>query len=88
MSDSTLNKYLFQTTEVTFIGRQSAFHKQKRKTDEMPFVTSFHPGVKNVKQILKSNEKKLKTVFQTPMIISYTRGKTVKTSSLEPKFEG
>lgn len=40
--------------ELTFAGRRTALHKQKKKTDEqiMPFITTFHPGVKNLKQKL------------------------------------
>ena len=63
-------------SEVTFAGRQSALHKQNRKTDEkiMPFVTTFHPGVKKLKQILMQkwsfiqNQPLLKTIFRTPPI--------------------
>ena len=35
-------------SEVTFAGRQSALHKQNRKTDEkiIPLFITFHPGVK------------------------------------------
>ena len=73
-------------SEVTFAGWQSALHKQSRKTDEkiMPFVTTFHPGVKKLKQILMQkwsfiqNQPLLKTIFQTPPMISYKRGKSLK----------
>jgi len=38
-------------SEVSFAGRQSAL-KQKKKTHEqiLPFVTAYHPGVKNLKK--------------------------------------
>ena len=45
----------------------------------MPFVTTYHPGVKNVKQILMQkwrliqNQPLLKTTYKTPLIISYTK---------------
>jgi len=40
-------------SEVSFAGKQSAL-KQKKGTHEqiLPFVTTYHPGVKNVKNIL------------------------------------
>ena len=46
----------------------------------MPFVTTYHPGVKNLKQILMQhwsliqNQPLLKTIYKTPPIISYKRG--------------
>ena len=50
----------------------------------MPFVTTYHPGVKNLKQILMQhwsliqNQPLLKTIYKTPPIISYKRGKSLK----------
>ena len=49
-------KNLIESTlsEVSFAGRQSALKKQTKQTKGkiMPFVTTYHPGVKNLKQIL------------------------------------
>ena len=81
-------------SEVSFAGRQSALHKQNRKTDGkiMPFVTTFHPGVKKLKQILMQkwssiqNQPLLKTIFQTPPIISYKRGKSLKDMLVRAKI--
>ena len=50
----------------------------------MPFVTTYHPGVKSLKQILMQhwsliqNQPLLKTIYKTPPIISYKRGKSLK----------
>ena len=83
-------------SDVTFAGRQSALHKQNRKTDEtiMPFVTTFQPGVKKLKQILMQkwsfiqNQPLLKTIFQIPPIIFYKRGKSLKDMLVRAKFGG
>ena len=42
-------------SEVSFLERRSALKKQTKpqtKTKIMPFATTYHPGVKNLKQIL------------------------------------
>ena len=60
--------------------------KQTKKTTGkiLPFVTAYHPGVKNLKQILMQewnliqNQPLLKTIYKTPPIISYKRGKSLK----------
>ena len=60
----------------------------------MPFVTTYHPAVKNLKQLLMQewslihNQPMLKNIYKTPPIISYSRGKSLKTYSLEQNFEG
>ena len=54
MSDSTLNKYLVPDNG-GHLCRKTALHKQKRTTDEMPFATTFHPGLKNLKKYLWKN---------------------------------
>ena len=43
-------------SEVSFTERQSALKKQIKQTEGkiMPFVTTYHPGVKNLKQILRT----------------------------------
>ena len=66
--------------------RQSTLKKQTKKTKGkiLPFVTAYHPGVKNLKQILMQewnliqNQPLLKTIYKTPPIISYKRGKSLK----------
>ena len=73
-------------SEVSFAKRQTALKKQKQKTKckIMLFVTTYHPGVKNLKQILMQhwsliqNQPLLKTIYKTPPIISYKRGKSLK----------
>ncbi|XP_068742030.1 uncharacterized protein [Montipora capricornis] len=70
-------------SEVTFDSRQSALNPQKHKTAEriLPFVTTYHPAVKKLKQIVMENwsfienQPLLKTMFTNPPIISYKRGK-------------
>ena len=71
---------------VKFSGRQSALRKQTKKTHEgiIPFVTTYHPAVKNLKQLLMQewslihNQPMLKNIYKTPPIISYGRGKSLK----------
>jgi len=73
-------------SEVSFAKRQTALKKPKKKTKckIMPFVTTYHAGVKNLKQILMQhwsliqNQPLLKTIYKTPPIISYKRGKLLK----------
>ena len=73
-------------SEVKFSGRQSALRKQTKKTHEgiIPFVTAYHPAVKNLKQFLMQewslihNQPMLKDIYKTPPIISYRRGKSLK----------
>lgn len=72
-------------SEVSF-AVQSTLKKQTKKTKGkiLPFVTAYHPGVKNLKQILMQewnliqNQPLLKTIYKTPPIISYKRGKSLK----------
>ena len=72
-------------SEVNFASRQSAL-KQKKKSHEriLPFVTTYHPAVKNVKQILMEqwsliqDQPLLKTIFKNPPIISFKKGKSLK----------
>ena len=73
-------------SEVSFAARQPTLKKQTKKTKGkiLPFVTAYHPGVKNLKQILMQewnliqNQPLLKTIYKTPPIISYKRGKSLK----------
>ena len=64
-------------SEISFTGRQSAW-KQKKKTHEqiLRFVTTYHPGVKNLKIYiliykcsLIQNQPLLRTIFKEPPII-------------------
>ena len=64
---------------VNFASRQSPLtHTQKAKGHErlLPFVTMYHPAVRNLKQILMRhwslihNQPLLKTIFKKPPIIS------------------
>ena len=83
-------------SEVKLSARQLAVRKQTKKTHEgtMPFVTTYHPAVKNLKQLLMQesslihNQPMLKNIYKTPPIISYRRGKSLKTYLLEQNFEG
>ena len=71
--------------EVTFDSRQSAPNAQKHKTAVriLPFVTTYHPAVKELKQIVMEkwsfieNQLLLKTIFTNPPVISYKSGKSL-----------
>ena len=81
-------------SEVSFAGRQSALKKQTKQTKGkiMPFVTTYHPGVKDLKQILMQkwsliqNQPLLKTIYTTPPIISYKKGKSLKDTLVRAKL--
>ena len=72
--------------------------QQKHNTAErlLPFVTTYHPAGKKLKQIVMENwnfienQPLLKTIFKTPPIISYKRGKSLKDMLVKAKlsFEG
>ena len=55
-----------------------------QKSGIMPFVTTYHLAVKNLKQLLMQewslihNQPMLKNIYKTPPIISYRRGKSLK----------
>ena len=55
-----------------------------QKSGIIPFVTTYHPAVKNLKQLLMQewsltqNQPMLKNIYKTPPIISYWRGKSIK----------
>ena len=78
---------MIQTTlsEVSFAGRQSALQqKAKARKQILPFVTTYHPSVCNLKNILLlnwdliiQNQPLLNTIFQNPPILSYRRGKSL-----------
>ena len=82
-------------SEVSFAGRQSALKKQTKQTKgKMPFVTTYHPGVKNLKQILMQkwsliqNKPLLKTIYTTPLILSYKKGNCSKICLSEQNLRG
>ena len=89
-------KNLIESTlsEVSFAGQQSALKKQTKQTKGkiMPFVMTYHPGVKNLKQILMQkwsliqNQPLLKTIYTTPPIISYKKGKSLKDVLIRAKL--
>ena len=55
-----------------------------QKSGIIPFVTTYHPAVKNLKQLLMQewslihNQPMLKNIYKTPPIISYRTGKSLK----------
>ena len=79
--------------QVSFAGRQPAL-KQKKKIHEqiLPFVTTYHPGNKNLKNILMhkwsliQNQPLLRTIFKQLPIISYKRGKSIKDMLVRAKL--
>ena len=72
-------------SEVNFNLKQSAL-KQKQKSEErqLPFGTTYHPAVQDLKNKLMANcslienQPLLKTIIKEPLIISYKRGKSLK----------
>ena len=54
-----------------------------QKSGKIPFVTTYHPAVKNLKQLLMQewslihNQPMLKNIYKTPPIISYRTGKSL-----------
>ena len=82
-------------SEVNVASRQSALSRtQKPKGHEclLPFVTTYHPSVKNLKQILMEhwtlihNQPLLKTIFTKPPIICYKTGKSLKDMLVRDRF--
>ena len=86
---------MIQTTlsEVNFAKRQSAL-QQKKKTRKqiLPLVTTYHPSVRNLKNILMQNwnliqnQPLLKNIFKDPPIISYKRGQSLKDMLVRAKI--
>ena len=78
---------------VNFAARPSAL-TQKKKANEriLPFVTTYHPAVNNLKQTLMEqwsliqNQPLLKTIYLKPPIISYKRGKSLKDTLVRSKI--
>ena len=80
-------------SEVHFKNRQSALQqKQKSKKQILPFVTTYHPSVRNLKNILMSNWDLIKKSafaelhLQRSPIISYKRGKSLKDMLVRAKI--
>ena len=77
---------------VNFAARPSAL-TQKKKANEriLPFVTTYHSAVDNLKQTLMElwslihNQPLLKTIYLKPPITSYKRGKSLKIRLLDQK---
>ena len=80
-------------SEVNFNLKQSAL-KQKQKSEErlLPFGTTYHPAVQDLKNKLMANcslienQPLLKTILKEPPIISYKRGKSLKDMLLRAKM--
>ena len=78
---------------VIFAARPSAL-TQKKKANEriLPFVTTYHPAVSNLKRTLMEqwsliqNQPLLKTIYLKPPIISYIRGKSLKDTLVRSKI--
>ena len=81
-------------SQVSYVGRQPSLKKQTKHTKGkiMPFVTTYHPGVKDLKQTLMQkwsliqNQPLLKTIYRTPPIISYKKGKSLRDMAVRAKF--
>ena len=58
----------------------------------LPFVTTYHPSVRNLKNILMQNwnliqnQPLLKSIFKDPPIISYKRGQSLKDMLVRAKI--
>ena len=80
-------------SEVNFNNRQSAL-QQKTKSNKqiLPFVTTYHPSVHNLKNIIMlnwdliQNQPLLNSIFKDPPIISYKRGKSLKDTLVRAKI--
>ena len=78
---------------VNFAARPFAL-TQKKKANEriLPFVTTYHSAVDNLKQTLMElwsliqNQPLLKTIYLKPPIISYKRGKSLKDRLVRSKI--
>ena len=77
---------------VNFDARPSALtQKKKAKERILPFVTTYHPAMNNLKQTLMEqwnliqNQPLLKTIYLKPLIISYKRGKSLKDTLVRSK---
>ena len=78
---------------VNFAARPSALtQKENSKERILPFVTTYHPEVTNLRQTLMEqwsltqNQPLLKTIYLKPRIISYKRGKSLKDTLVGSKM--
>ena len=78
---------------VNFADRPSALtQKNMSKERILPFTTTYHPAVNNLKQTLMEqwsliqNQPLLKTIYLKPPIISYKRGKSLKDTLVRSKI--
>ena len=78
---------------VNFAARPSASTQKKMANERiLPFITTYHPAVSNLKQTLMEqwsliqNQPLLKTVYLKPLIISYKRGKSLKDTLVRSKI--
>ena len=72
------------TSEDKFSARKSALQQRQRvQGNILPFVTTFHPAVSNLKNILMSkwhliqNQPSLRGIYKEPPIVSYKKGKSL-----------
>ena len=78
---------------VNFAAEPSALTQKKNANERiLPFVTTYHPAVNNLKQALMEqwsliqNQPLLKTIYLKHPIISYKRGKSVKDTLVRSKI--
>ena len=86
--DSLAPAFLFwiylQTTNMNIFKYSARNLTSVQKSGIIPFVTTYHPAVKNLKQLLMQewslthNQPMLKNIYKMPRIISYRRGKSLK----------
>ena len=80
-------------TGVRFEDRRLALQQRKKtQTTILPFVTTYHPAVRCLKEllmnnwVLKQNQPLLKSIYTKPPIISYKRGKSLKDTLVRAKI--
>ena len=80
-------------TGVRFEDRRLALQQRKKtQTKILPFVTTYHPAVRGLKEILMNNwvviqnQPLLKSIYTKPPIISYKRGKSLKDTLVRAKI--
>ena len=80
-------------TEVRFEDRRLALQQRKKtQTKVLPFVTTYHPAVRCLKEILMNNwvaiqnQPLLKSIYTNPPIISYKRSKSLKDTLVRAKI--
>ena len=81
-------------TGVRFVDRRLALQQRKKTQTKKiwPFVTTYHPAVRGLKEILMNNwvviqnQPLLKSIYTKPPIISYKRGKSLKDTLVRVKM--